>query len=88
MVEGSAFVLATAAAINSGMSKIHEGRFKLRAELESPPALRQFGSGWTSGVLGLVLGLAGFSLVLALQHKSLLKHVIGIALFPSAVGLK
>src|SRR5262245_13787153 len=40
---------------------------KVRAELEAPPALRKFGSGWISGVLGLVLGLAGFSLVLALR---------------------
>lgn len=49
------------------MSKVHEARLKLRGELEAPPALRRFGSGWVSGVLGLVLGLAGFSLVLALR---------------------
>src|SRR5258707_3537373 len=49
------------------MSKLHQARLKLRGELESPPALRKFGSGWISGVLGLVLGLAGFSLVLALR---------------------
>ncbi len=39
---------------------------KVRGELEAPPALRRFGSGWISGVLGLVLGLGGFLLVLAM----------------------
>jgi len=53
------------------MSKLHEARLKLRGELESPPALRRFGSGWISGVLGLVLGLAGFGLVLSLRAPSL-----------------
>lgn len=47
------------------MSKIHDARMKLRGELEAPAGLRRFGSGWVSGVLGLVLGIAGFSLVLA-----------------------
>jgi sterol desaturase/sphingolipid hydroxylase (fatty acid hydroxylase superfamily) len=45
---------------------IHEKRLMLRSELEAPSALRRFGSGWISGVLGLVLGLAGLSLVVAL----------------------
>jgi len=49
------------------MSKVYDARLKLRGELEAPPALRRFGSGWLSGVLGLVLGLAGLSLVLALR---------------------
>ena len=31
---------------------------KVRRELEAPPALRRFGSGWISGVLGLMLGIA------------------------------
>jgi len=53
------------------MSKIHDARIKLRGELEAPPALRRFGSGWISGVLGLVLGLAGFLLVLSLRAPSL-----------------
>ena len=48
------------------MSKLHEARLKLRSELEAPTALRKFGSGWISGVLGLVLGIAAFALVLAL----------------------
>lgn len=42
-------------------------RQKLRAELEAPGELRRFGSGWISGVLGLVLGLAGLALVVSLR---------------------
>jgi sterol desaturase/sphingolipid hydroxylase (fatty acid hydroxylase superfamily) len=49
------------------VNKLQEARLKLRSELEAPPALRRFGSGWISGVLGVVLGIAGFSLVLALR---------------------
>lgn len=48
------------------MSKLHDARMKLRGELEAPPALRRFGSGWISGVLGLVLGIAGLLLVISL----------------------
>jgi sterol desaturase/sphingolipid hydroxylase (fatty acid hydroxylase superfamily) len=48
------------------MSKIKDARMKLRGELEAPPALRRFGSGWISGVLGLVLGVAGLLLVISL----------------------
>ncbi|WP_146855486.1 sterol desaturase family protein [Brevifollis gellanilyticus] len=40
------------------MNPLHEARLKVRRELEAPPALRRFGSGWISGVLGLMLGLA------------------------------
>jgi len=49
------------------MSKIHDARMELRRELEAPPGLRRFGSGWISGVLGLVLALAGLGLVIALR---------------------
>jgi sterol desaturase/sphingolipid hydroxylase (fatty acid hydroxylase superfamily) len=49
------------------MSPLDDARLKLRTELEAPPTLRRFGSGWISGVLGLVLGLAGFLLVLSLH---------------------
>ena len=49
------------------MSAIHEARLKLRAELEAPPTLRRFGSGWISGVLGLVLGLAGLLLIISFR---------------------
>lgn len=48
-----------------------EFRLRLREELELPPALRRFGSGWLSGVLGLVLGVAGFFLVLSLRAPGL-----------------
>ena len=54
------------------MSKLHEVRMKVRGELEVPPALRRFGSGWISGVLGLVLGIAGLLLVISLMAPGLL----------------
>lgn len=53
------------------MNKVHDARLKIRAELEAPPALRRFGSGWTSGVLGFILGLAGLFLVLSLRAPGL-----------------
>jgi sterol desaturase/sphingolipid hydroxylase (fatty acid hydroxylase superfamily) len=46
---------------------IRDLRRKVRGELEAPPGLRRFGSGWMSGVLGLVLGLAGLFLVISLR---------------------
>ena len=49
------------------MNKLHDLREQVRGELEAPPALRRFGSGWVSGVLGLVLGLAGLALVVSLR---------------------
>ena len=49
------------------MSKLHAVRMQVRAELEAPEALRRFGTGWLSGVLGLALGAAGFLLVLSLR---------------------
>src|SRR5262245_39694938 len=51
----------------ASVSKVNEVRAKVRAELEAPPLLRRFGSGWISGVLGLVLGLAGLALVVVLR---------------------
>lgn len=48
------------------MGKIHDVRMRVRGELEAPPALRRFGSGWISGTLGLVLGIAGLFLVISL----------------------
>ncbi len=36
----------------------------IREELECAPTLRRFGSGWISGVIGLVLGIASLGLVL------------------------
>lgn len=49
------------------MNSLESARLKLRAELEAAPGLRRFGSGWISGVLGLVAGLGGFLLVLSLR---------------------
>ena len=49
------------------MNPIHETRLKLRRELEAPPALRKFGSGWISGVLGMMLGLAALGAVLMMR---------------------
>ena len=49
------------------MGQIHETRLKIRAELEAPDRLRRFGSGWISGVLGLVLGVTGLMLVIVLR---------------------
>ncbi len=54
------------------MSKLHDARLKVRAELEVPSALRRFGSGWISGVLGVVLGIAGLLLVISLRAPGLL----------------
>src|SRR5438477_96707 len=53
------------------MGKVHEARLKLRGELEASPALRRFGSGWISGVIGLVLGLGGLLLVISLRAPGL-----------------
>jgi sterol desaturase/sphingolipid hydroxylase (fatty acid hydroxylase superfamily) len=53
------------------MSRIQRARAKLRRELEAPPAVRRFGSGWISGVLGLVLGVAGLLLVISLRAPGL-----------------
>ena len=49
------------------MSKLHEVRMQVRAELEAPAPLRRFGTGWVSGVLGMMLGIGGFFLVLSLR---------------------
>lgn len=45
-------------------------RQRLRADLESPADARQLGSGWLSGVIGLVAALAGFFLVLSLRYPA------------------
>ena len=39
----------------------------IRRELEAPPALRKFGSGWISGVLGMTLGLAALGTVVMMR---------------------
>ena len=58
--------------IRKHMSRLHDARMDLRKELESPPALRRFGSGWISGVIGLVLGLGGLFLVISIRYPNLL----------------
>jgi sterol desaturase/sphingolipid hydroxylase (fatty acid hydroxylase superfamily) len=54
-------------AFMQGMKLIQKSRALIRAELEAAPALRRFGSGWISGVIGLVLGVGCLGLVLALR---------------------
>ncbi len=49
------------------MSRIEHVRLKVRGELEAPESFRRFGTGWISGVVGLVLGLAGLFLVISLR---------------------
>jgi sterol desaturase/sphingolipid hydroxylase (fatty acid hydroxylase superfamily) len=49
------------------MKLIQKSRQVIRAELESAPALRRFGSGWISGVTGFALGVGALGLVLALR---------------------
>jgi sterol desaturase/sphingolipid hydroxylase (fatty acid hydroxylase superfamily) len=48
------------------MKPFHGTRQKIRDEIESPPAERSFGSGWASGVLGIVLSLGGLLLVISM----------------------
>ncbi len=63
------------------MNKIHETRLKIRGELEAPPALRRFGSGWISGVLGFMFGVGGLLLVISFRAPTLFS-------MPEARGLE
>ncbi len=63
------------------MKKIHETRLKIRGELEAPPALRRFGSGWISGVLGFMFGVGGLLLVISFRAPTLFS-------MPEARGLE
>ncbi|MEO8351449.1 MAG: sterol desaturase family protein [Chthoniobacteraceae bacterium] len=54
------------------MKPLRESRLELRRELEAPAALRKFGSGWISGVLGIALGVGGLLLVLSIRAPGLL----------------
>jgi sterol desaturase/sphingolipid hydroxylase (fatty acid hydroxylase superfamily) len=47
-------------------------RKDLRSELEAPPELRRFGSGWIAGVLGFALALGALALVLVTRQSALL----------------
>src|SRR4051794_37197664 len=51
---------------------INDVRKKVRADLESPAEMRRVGTGWLSGVAGLVAGLAGLFLVLCLRYPGVL----------------
>ena len=51
---------------------IQDVRLKVRADLESPPELRQVGTGWLAGAAALVLAVAGLLFVLCLRYPSLL----------------
>src|SRR5262249_27673371 len=44
---------------------------KVSAELEVPREDRPFGSGWLSGSIGLLLGIVGLLMVIALRNPSL-----------------
>jgi sterol desaturase/sphingolipid hydroxylase (fatty acid hydroxylase superfamily) len=46
---------------------LKDTRQELREELEAPAPSRAFGSGWISGVAGLVLGLVGLALVISMR---------------------
>ncbi|GHC48452.1 sterol desaturase family protein [Neogemmobacter tilapiae] len=46
---------------------VRQIRQKLRAELQSPRAERQFGTGWIAGTLGLASAIAGLALVISLK---------------------
>lgn len=47
-------------------------RKELRAELEAPPELRRFGSGWIAGTLALAFAIGTLFLVLILRQPALL----------------
>ena len=52
---------------------MHTTKFlaKVRAELETPRAERPFGSGWLSGSIGLLAGVAGLLMVIVLRNPAL-----------------
>lgn len=62
------------------MNRLSKARLQIRRELEAPAALRAFGSGWISGVLGLVLGLGSFFCVLMMRFPGVFvtKELIGV----------
>lgn len=52
------------------MKKLVETHQKIRAELEAPAALRNFGSGWWSGALGIILAVAALGGILCVWFPS------------------
>lgn len=53
------------------MQKWQQARETLRNELEAPPALRVFGSGWWSGSLSIILGIAAVMGILCVWYPRL-----------------
>ena len=49
-------------------SLIDEIHDSLIDELQAPPKLRRFGSGWYAGFFGLLMAISGFALVLVLRY--------------------
>ena len=49
------------------MTWVRKSRAALRRELQAHPKLTTFGSGWISGVVGLLLGFGSLGLVLVLR---------------------
>jgi len=62
-------------------NRLHAARLELRKELEAPPPLRRFGSGWLSGVLGIVLGTAGLCSVVMLRFPGVFTMAESAPLF-------
>lgn len=54
------------------MRWVQKSRAALQRELQSHPRLTQFGSGWISGVVGLLLGIGALALVLVLRFPGVL----------------
>lgn len=53
------------------MKLIQKSRQMIREELECTPTLRRFGSGWISGVIGLVLGIASLGMVVVMRFPGI-----------------
>ena len=51
---------------------LHAIRLRLRRDLEAPAPARRFGSGWISGVFGLVLAIASLVFVVCLRYPQYL----------------
>ena len=52
------------------MGSISQLRNKIRAELEAPAEQRRFGTGWISGVIGLVGALAALGIVICITFPT------------------
>jgi len=52
--------------------RIKDAAARIEQELELPPAVRRLGTGWLSGTLGLILGVASLLIVVSLRYHNLL----------------